>query len=97
MKTMARERTKEIGTVPRRGDWRSVPYAAGAAYAHSENQMIIPYGVLDGWWFDVDRPEVLNIATLSLAINHEITHGFDNQGSQYDQEGILIFFNFTAT
>ena len=93
MKTIARMMTKELGTVPRRGDWRSVPYRImpDASYEHSSNQMVIPYHTLDGWWFDAERPEVLNIATLGLGINHEITHGFDNQGSQYDQEGILLF------
>ena len=90
MKSTARYYSLEMAE--ERGDWRSVNYkiVPNAMYAFTENQMIIPYQSLDGWWFDAERPEPLNIATLSLGVFHEITHGFDSLGGQYDNAGWFI-------
>ena len=92
MKTMARVMTMELGKTSKRDDWRGANYGIepNAGYKPAGNKMSLPYQALDGWWFDAERPEVLNIATLGLGVNHEITHGFDNQGSLYDHEGLIL-------
>ena len=69
----------------------------GAFYNLQVNQMFTPYSALDGWWFDNERPQILNIATLSSPVAHEITHGFDSVGSFFDHEGLnsrLIIFKY---
>ena len=73
-----------------RDDWKNVDYFLGpnARFDLYENRVIIPYHILGGYLFDADRPDALNIASgLVLAVAHEITHGFDNIGGQFDHEG----------
>ena len=93
MKSKARLTTFNLKGTLKRGAWQGVTYfiLPNAAYLNLENQMVIPYQSLDGWWFDADRPEPLNIATLSAGVFHEITHGFDSLGSQFDHEGLSHF------
>ena len=83
MKTLLREDTLE------KEEWYKVDYIldAGAFYIQTKNRLEIPIQNLAGWLFDADRPVPLNIATLSLPLHHEITHGFDNIGSSYDHKG----------
>ena len=79
----------------KRGEWTNSIYKieAGAWYNPQENGIIIPYPTLDGWIFDADRPEPLNVATLTGGLHHEITHGFDSNGRHTNYEGISLSFD----
>ena len=79
----------DFGKTEKQEEWLTIPYKAevNAFYDPEKNGMIIPVQSLGGWMFDADRPVPLNIATLSLFAHHEITHGFDSQGSKYDFKG----------
>ena len=61
-----------------------------AYYGPLENSMVFPAGFLDGVFFQADRPAYMNFGALGAVIGHEITHGFDDMGSQFDAFGNLF-------
>ncbi|XP_037288066.2 neprilysin-1 [Rhipicephalus microplus] len=63
---------------------------ANAYYTPETNEIIIPGGILHGPFFEEGLPEYANIGALGSIIGHEITHGYDDQGSQFDGEGRLV-------
>lgn len=58
-----------------------------AFYWSQANSIVIPAGILRDIFFDNDRPQYLNFGTIGYVIGHEITHGFDNIGAQFDEIG----------
>lgn len=51
---------------------------------------VFPSAILQNRFFDIDRPNYVNYGSIGSLIGHEITHGFDDQGRQYDAKGHLI-------
>nr|WBW70056.1 venom protein [Lampona murina] len=72
-----------------RGDWKNHATAAvvNAFYALQDNSIEFPAGILQDAFFNKDRPQYLNFGAIGYVIGHEITHGFDNQGRQFDKYG----------
>ena len=72
--------------------WKTHGGAAqvNAFYSPSENSIRFPAGILDGTFFQSDWPSYMNYGSLGAVAGHEITHGFDDEGSQYDGEGNLV-------
>uniref|UniRef100_A0A6G1S6H5 Membrane metallo-endopeptidase-like 1 n=1 Tax=Aceria tosichella TaxID=561515 RepID=A0A6G1S6H5_9ACAR len=70
-------------------DWRNHPRAASvsAFYSPQDNSIEIPAGILQDVFFHRDRPNYLNFGAIGSIIGHELTHGFDNLGRQFDKEG----------
>lgn len=73
----------------KRGDWKKHARAAvvNAYYNSLENSIEFPAGILQGAFFDADRPNYMNFGAIGYVIGHEITHGFDDRGRQFDKDG----------
>ncbi|KAJ6635812.1 Neprilysin-2, partial [Pseudolycoriella hygida] len=72
-------------------DWatHARPAIVNAFYSSIENSIQFPAGILQGQFFSADRPRYMNYGAIGFVIGHEITHGFDDQGRQFDLRGNL--------
>ena len=73
-------------------DWvrHGNPAVVNAFYSPIENSIQIPAGILQGVFFNSQRPKYMNYGAIGWVIGHEITHGFDDQGRRFDKEGNLF-------
>ncbi|XP_046397833.1 neprilysin-2-like isoform X2 [Ischnura elegans] len=73
-------------------DWvtHGRPAIVNAFYSSIENSIQFPAGILQGVFFSNDRPRYMNYGAIGFVIGHEITHGFDDQGRQFDKDGNLV-------
>ncbi|GAB6031348.1 NEDD8 protease Nep2 [Chamberlinius hualienensis] len=71
--------------------WQDIGAVAivNAYYSPSQNLIMFPAGILQGVFFGSDRPKYINYGAIGFVIGHEITHGFDDQGRQFDEIGNL--------
>ncbi|KAG8445038.1 hypothetical protein GDO86_009977 [Hymenochirus boettgeri] len=67
--------------------WLLPPQALNAYYLPNKNQMVFPAGILQPTLYDPDFPQSLNYGGIGTIIGHELTHGYDDWGGQYDSIG----------
>lgn len=72
-----------------RKEWGMTPPTVNAYYNPSFNEIVFPAGILQFPFFDKDADDAINYGAIGAVIGHEMTHGFDDQGSQYDKDGNL--------
>ncbi|BFZ23830.1 hypothetical protein BsWGS_26869 [Bradybaena similaris] len=72
-----------------RNEWSMAPYEVNAYYSRSVNEIAFPAGILQSPFFSQTFQDSMNYGAIGVVIGHEITHGFDDQGSQYDAAGNL--------
>ncbi|CAF0815027.1 unnamed protein product [Rotaria sp. Silwood1] len=68
-------------------DWSMTPRTVNAYYTPSANEIVFPAGILQPPFFHKDLPISVNYGAIGTVIGHEITHGFDDQGREYDSDG----------
>ncbi|CAB1414219.1 unnamed protein product [Pleuronectes platessa] len=69
--------------------WLLPPQALNAYYLPNKNQMVFPAGILQPTLYNPEFPQSLNYGGIGAIIGHEITHGYDDWGGQYDSHGNL--------
>ncbi len=82
-------RMAKLGKPVDRKEWGMTPQTNNAYYNPSLNEMAFPAGILQPPFFDEKADDAVNYGALASTIGHELTHGFDDQGRQYDEHGNL--------
>jgi putative endopeptidase len=72
-----------------RGEWQMNAYTVNAYYEPTENNTALPAGILQPPFFGDNRGTAANLGGIGMVIGHELTHGFDDQGAQFDADGNL--------
>lgn len=72
-----------------RDEWFMTPQTVNAYYNPTTNEICFPAGILQRPFFDPKADEAFNYGAIGVVIGHEMTHGFDDQGRQYDADGNL--------
>jgi putative endopeptidase len=80
---------RQIGKPVDRGRWGMTPPTSNAYYNPLLNEIVFPAGILQPPAFGVDATDAVNYGAIGVVIGHEISHGFDDQGAQYDAQGRL--------
>jgi len=83
---------RELGKIGKpldRGEWFMTPQTINAYYNPGFNEIVFPAAILQYPFFDEARDAAANFGAIGGVIGHEIGHGFDDQGSQYDGDGRL--------
>ncbi len=70
-------------------EWHMTPQTVNAYYNPTTNEICFPAGILQAPYFDVTADDACNYGAIGVVIGHEMTHGFDDQGRQYDKDGNL--------
>jgi len=70
-------------------DWNIQAYMVNAYYNPVKNEIIFPASILQPPFFDESKSDIYNYANIGSVIGHEIIHGFDDQGSKYDENGTI--------
>jgi len=79
----------QIGKPLDRGRWGMTPPTSNAYYNPSLNEIVFPAGILQPPAFSLDAVDAINYGAIGVVIGHEISHGFDDQGAKFDDQGRL--------
>jgi len=79
----------KIGKPVDRSEWGMTPPTVNAYYNPQFNEIVFPAGILQPPRFDPKADDASNYGAIGMVIGHEMTHGFDDQGRQYDAQGNL--------
>jgi putative endopeptidase len=79
----------KIGHPPDRTEWLMTPPTINAYYYPFQNEIVFPAGILQPPFYSPDADDAINYGGMGAVIGHEISHGFDDQGSKFDGQGNL--------
>ncbi len=82
-------RLNKVGKPLDKRDWPYPPMTVNASYNPLENNITFPAGILQPPFYDNRVDDAMNFGGIGAVIGHELTHGFDDQGSQFDADGNL--------
>ena len=79
----------KVGQPVDKTEWGMTPPTINAYYNPTFNEIVFPAGILQFPFFDAAADDAINYGGIGMVIGHEMTHGFDDQGAQYDKDGNL--------
>jgi len=79
----------KLGKPVDRDEWGMTPMTVNAYYSPVLNEIVFPAAILQPPFFDPDADDAVNYGGIGAVIGHEVSHGFDDQGSQFDAKGTL--------
>ena len=71
-------------------EWDMTPQTVNAYFNPLQNEIVFPAGILQPPFFDASMDDAVNYGAIGVVIGHEITHGYDDEGRQYDADGNLV-------
>lgn len=83
------EMVSKINKPVDKGEWMMSPQTVNAYYNPTANEIVFPAAILQPPFFYVDADDAINYGAIGVVIGHEMSHGFDDQGRQYDKVGNL--------
>lgn len=83
------EMLEKAGKPVDKDEWLMTPQMVNAYYNPTTNEICFPAGILQYPFFDMNADDAFNYGAIGVVIGHEMTHGFDDQGRQYDKDGNL--------
>jgi putative endopeptidase len=84
-----KETVEKIGKEVDKKEWLMTPQTVNAYYNPLNNEVVFPAGILQPPFYNRNADDAINYGGIIAVIGHEFTHGFDDQGSQFDDEGNL--------
>ncbi|XP_041377797.1 neprilysin-1-like [Gigantopelta aegis] len=90
IKSIALTSLKKLREPVDKSKWSTTPAVVNAFYSSTKNQIMFPAGILQPPFYKKGYPKSLNYGGIGMVIGHEITHGFDDRGRQFDKDGNLI-------
>ncbi len=78
-----------IGKPVDRTEWGMTPPTVNAYYSSTRNEIVFPAGILQPPFYDPEADDAVNYGGMGAVIGHELSHGFDDQGSKFDADGNL--------
>ncbi|MGA2187163.1 MAG: M13-type metalloendopeptidase [Steroidobacteraceae bacterium] len=84
-----RRNIDKLGRPIDRNEWQMTPQTVNAYYNPVMNEIVFPAAILQPPFFDAGADDAVNYGGIVAVIGHEVSHGFDDQGSQYDADGNL--------
>ena len=84
-----RRMAAKAGLAVDRHEWAMTPQTVNACYDPSLNEIVFPAAILQPPFFNLAADDAVNYGAIGAVIGHEISHGFDDQGSKFDGEGVL--------
>jgi endothelin-converting enzyme/putative endopeptidase len=79
----------KIGKPVDRNEWLMSASTVNAYYEPQKNEIVFPAGILQPPFFNQEATDAVNFGSMGMVVGHEITHGFDDEGRQFDAEGNL--------
>lgn len=79
----------KVGKPVDKTEWHMSPQTVNAYYNPTTNEICFPAAILQYPFFDMNADDAFNYGAIGVVIGHEMTHGFDDQGSLYDKDGNL--------
>lgn len=79
----------KLGQPIDKSEWHMTPQTVNAYYNPPANEIVFPAAILQAPFFNLEAEDAVNYGAIGSVIGHEIGHGFDDQGSKYDGDGVL--------